>query len=465
MSFYKYNRSQLVLYSSGLDDRVPKTDKSRFIVKLVSHLNLDVLYARYSHQGNDAYPPDVMLALWFYAYSNGVSSTRVLEELCRYDARYIYVSADLTPDHSTLSRFRKANLDLLEQYFIQLIKLSQKNKLSDFKDISIDSTKLKASASKKQSTDSDRLSGRIDAVRAQIRDYMARCDLSEYREEGQADLGEVRSEIERLKRLEAKLVQRGQQLEERKRELKAEHRKKHQINLTDPDARFMHKAQGPGYNAQLAVDSELPLVIAHDVVTDPNEQNQFSAMHQRCESNLGKDQERKFTLDSGFHSTEQLAYAEGNEIDVVIADPTPEHRSNQDQPTEMKTLLSENRILQRSDFTYHQDKDYYQCPGGKRLTFHGRYKYRKVKGRIYQASDCQGCPLLDLCLPKKNKSGLRRIHRSDMEEYSERMGKKLKTEEARQRLKRRAMTVEPVFGNIKANLGFRGFSLRGLNAG
>ncbi len=192
MAFYKYNRSQLVLYSSGLDDRVPKTDKSRFIIKLVSHLNLDVLYARYSHQGNDAYPPDVMLALWFYAYSNGVSSTRVLEELCRYDARYIYVSADLTPDHSTLSRFRKANLDLLEQYFIKLIKLSQKNKLSDFKDISIDSTKLKASASKKQSTDSDRLTGRIDAVRAQIRDYMARCDLSESSEEGQAGLGEVR---------------------------------------------------------------------------------------------------------------------------------------------------------------------------------------------------------------------------------------------------------------------------------
>jgi transposase len=66
----------------------------------------------------------MMLALWFYAYSNGISSTRVLEELSRYDARYIYVSADLKPDHSTLSRFRKAILDLLEEYFVQLIKLS-----------------------------------------------------------------------------------------------------------------------------------------------------------------------------------------------------------------------------------------------------------------------------------------------------------------------------------------------------
>jgi transposase len=168
MAFYKYDRAQLVLFSSSLDERVPKSDKSRFIVQLVSQLNLDELYARYSNQGNDAYPPDMMLALWFYAYSNGVSSTRVLEDLCSYDARYIYISADLKPDHSTLSRFRKANLDLLQEYFVQLIELSQQTKLSDFTDVNIDSTKLKASASKKLSTDSDGLSRKLNTIRAEI---------------------------------------------------------------------------------------------------------------------------------------------------------------------------------------------------------------------------------------------------------------------------------------------------------
>lgn len=462
MAFYKYNRNQLVLFSSSIADRVPQSDKSRFIVQLVSRLNLDSLYARYSDQGNDAYPPDMMLALWFYAYSNGISSTRVLEEFCSYDARYIYVSADLKPDHSTLSRFRKANLDLLQEYFVQMIKLGEESKLSEFKEVNIDGTKLKASASKKQSRDSAGLSGKLHAVRAEIRDYMARCDLAESVEGAGADLGNIRSEIERLKTMEARLVARGEQLEERKRGLKKEHRKNHQINLTDPDARVMHKVQGPGYNAQLAVDSKTHLVVAHDVVSDPNDQNQFSNMHQRCESNLGEEKERKYNLDSGFHSAEQLAYAEDNKVDVVIADPIPEHRSNQDHPTEMKILLLEQRTLQRSDFTYHQDEDYYQCPAGERLTFLSGYKYRKTKGRIYQSPECEGCRLLKLCLPKKSKIGLRRIHRSDQEGYAERMRDKLKSEDAKKRLKQRATTVEPVFGNIKENLGFRRFSLRGL---
>lgn len=291
---------------------------------------------------------------------------------------------------------------------------------------------------------------------------MTRCDLAESDEQGETDLGDIRSEIERLRTLEAKLVERGEQLEERKKGLKPEHRKNHQINLTDPDARFMHKAQGPGYNAQMAVDSKTHLVVANDVVTDPNEQNQFSNMHQRCEANLGDEDDRKYNLDSGFHSAKQLEYAEENKIDVVIADPTPEHRSNYDRPTDIKTLLSEKRTIQRSDFTYHRDEDYYECPAAKRLTFLHRYEYRKSKGRIYQSTGCEGCSLLDLCFSKKNKFGLRRIHRSDQEEYAERMGNKLKTEDAKERLKRRAMTVEPVFRNIKENLGFRRFSLRGL---
>jgi hypothetical protein len=242
---------------------------------------------------------------------------------------------------------------------------------------------------------------------------MAHCDRAESEEEGKADSGNNQSDIERLKRVEAKLIKRDEQLEERKKGLKPEHRQNHQINLTDPDARFMHKAQGPAYNAQLGVDSKTHLVVAHDVVSDPNEQGQFSNMHQRCEANLGEEEDRKYNLDSGYHSTEQLEYAEDKKIDVVIADPTPENRSNHNHPTDMKTLLSEKRTLQRSDFTYHPDEDYYQCPAGVRLTFLHYHKYRKRKERIYQSLGCQGCPLLDLCLPKKNKYGRRRIHRSE----------------------------------------------------
>jgi hypothetical protein len=67
-------------------------------------------------------------------------------------------------------------------------------------------------------------------------------------------------------------------------------------------------------------------------------------------------------------------------------------------------------------------------------------------------------------LGKSNKSGRRSIRRDKREIYAERMSDKLKSENVKERLKRRAMTVEPVFGNLKENLGFRRFRLRGHNS-
>ena len=42
------------------------------------------------------------------------------------------------------------------------------------------------------------------------------------------------------------------------------------------------------------------------------------------------------------------------------------------------------------------------------------------------------------------------------------MRQKLQTEDAKQKLKLRSITVEPVIGNLKSNLGFRRFNLMGL---
>jgi len=41
------------------------------------------------------------------------------------------------------------------------------------------------------------------------------------------------------------------------------------------------------------------------------------------------------------------------------------------------------------------------------------------------------------------------------------MYQRLQTDEAKTRLVRRSTTVEPVFGNLKQNLGFRRFNLKG----
>jgi transposase len=456
MGFIPYNRSQMNLLGYSIEDFARNDPKSRFVVELVSRLDLSALYSRYSSQGGDSYAPDMMLALWFYAYSNGITSTRKLEELCKFDTRYMYITSNQQPDHSTLSRFRKAHLDLLSEYFLEILLIAQAEGISDFSQISIDGTKINAKSSARHSYREDQLERKIEAIRADIRHYMQRCDFVEQGASDELDLESLRSEKERLERLEQELLERKAQLQTRKKELKPEHRSKHQINVKEPEARMMPSLDAPGYNAQLGVDMSTHLIVAQDVVSKANDQGQFIPIQQQVEANLGADNNRSYTADSGYHNSSDLKELEEKQVDAVIADPQFSNRSIQEAPTSMDILLKENRKLKRSDFVYHEEENYYECPAGKKL-FPIERKGDKI---IYRSTDCQGCPLINLCVSSKKK--VKQIHRSFREGYSERMARKLQTPEAQERLRKRSLTVEPVFGNLKQNLGYRRFSLSGL---
>ena len=75
MGFIRADREQQVLFGYSLDEFVPADAKCRFVVDLVSELDLRPLYADYSDQGGDAFDPGMMLATWFFALTSGFSST------------------------------------------------------------------------------------------------------------------------------------------------------------------------------------------------------------------------------------------------------------------------------------------------------------------------------------------------------------------------------------------------------
>ena len=456
MGFLQYNRSQMNLLGYSVDDFARDDAKSRFVVHLVSQLDLSALYARYSSQGGDSYAPDMMLALWFYAYSNGITSTRKLEELCKYDTRYMYITGNQQPDHSTLSRFRKAHLDLLSHYFLEILLIAQAEGISDFSQIAIDGTKIQSKSSVRHSHREDDLDKKIEKIRSEIRSYMQRCDFVEQGATDELDLETLRAEKARLERLEQELLERKAQLQERKKQLKPEHRSKHQINVKEPEARIMPSLMVSGYNAQLGVDMTSHLIVAEDVVSDLNDQGQFLPLQQKVEASLGSDAQRTYTADSGYHKSADLKELEEGHVDAVINDPQPADRSIQAEPTPMAELLEEGKKLKRRDFVYHEEEDYYECPAGKAL-----YPVEKKQGStVYRSVGCEGCPLFNLCVSNKKK--VKQIHRSEREGYAERMARKLQTPRSQEILKKRSQTVEPVIGNLKQNLGFRRFSLSGL---
>src|SRR4030043_353192 len=274
MGFITNNREQISFIGYSLDDFVSQGAKCRFILELVSELNLRTLYEQYSDQGNDAFDPAAMLAAWFFAYSEGVTSTQKLEARCQRDLHYIY-----------------------------------------------------ASSSPKRSKDTESLSRYLSEIRKDIAEYMQHCDLWDENDDISA-LEAVREKVSRLQQLEKTLTERHEPLQNRRGELKAEYRDAHKINITEPDAIMMDKVNGkkkvPAYNAQISIDTETHLICANDVVQDRNDQNQFSRQHEKVEHTVGADTERAYIADAGYHSLEQLEYIESNQIDAVVADPQPE---------------------------------------------------------------------------------------------------------------------------------------------
>ena len=182
-------------------------------------------------------------------------------------------------------------------------------------------------------------------------------------------------------------------------------------------------------------------------------------MHQRAEATLGAERSRSYVADAGYHSLDQLAYIEREQVDAVLADPTPLQRSKRGGETPQYCGAGEGRFT-RSDFAYDAETDHYRCPAGERLTYQQTQRHRGRRRRIYGTSACRGCALKARCQPKAHL--LRRIFRDEAEHLAEAMHERLQHVESKARLTARKGSVEPVIGNLKANLGFRRFSLRGL---
>jgi transposase len=458
MGFKNNNRNQMDLLGYSLNDFVPKTAKCRFVVDLVKQLDLYALYDRYSTQGNDAYEPSAMLASWFYGYCERAFTTRKLEERCQRDVYFMFVSSNLKPDHSSFSRFRKTNQDLMGDYFEQIIRLAIEQGVSAFNEISIDGSKFQAVSSARHLRNAEGLEKALKRVREDIDNYMHKAELldDEYGDDID-NIPQLSAKIKELKKLEKELKGKQNTLNKRREQLKPEYRDRHKISLAETDARVMDKANGkqklPAYNGQLSVDGKTQLIVANQAVIDTVDYGQFEKQHHNIEDNLGCDQERAYNIDAGYHSLEQLEYAYGKNIDVIMA--SPQNPDNfKDKPA---------KYFRHGEFIYNQENDTYRCPSGETLTYEKNYtKGQKWKGRVYSTNACDNCTLKEKCLSPKAR--FKHLRREDRQHLAEKMLQQSRAPEGKARLKRRSSSVETVFGNIKHNMGFRRFNLKGLVA-
>jgi transposase len=398
----------------------------QIIDQVVQRLDLTELYARYSEAGRPFYDPAMQLKLWLLGYCDGVHSSRALARHICYDIRYLYFTGSLRPDFRTLSRFRQHNVDLLAGYFAQVIRLFEAEGLTDVSLVALDGTKLRASSSSRRTRRGS------DALVREVREHLDRDIATEATDDadGAADETDARSGVPAAndaQRPDSQSVVPDQ--------------------ATDPDARFMKTGEGgirPCYNAQVAVDAN-QLILAADVSTNADDSVVFRSMVDQVQQAVAEPV-TTVLADGGYYSGRNVKYAADHHLDLYM-------------PISTSGRVPNARFT-RHAFTYDADTDRYQCPQGIWLHHSGDRSRNGITSRVYRAPRraCRRCKMRPQC----TSGVVRTLQISEIAGEEQRMTAKLSTADGQHLYDQRKQLVEPVFGNMKFNLGFVRFGLRGL---
>jgi transposase len=345
-TFRPYLPDQDFLLPPNLRDWLPENHLAYFVSDIVDQLELSAIYAVYGDEqrGQPPYDPLMMTKLLVYSYCIGVYSSRKIQQRIGEDIAFRILAAGNEPDFRTISDFRKIHLEALEGLFDQVLRMALEAGAMKLGRVALDGTKVKANASKHKAMSYGRLKEKERELRAEVQELLAKAEAADAeedarygRDQGEEDLpAELKRRETRLQRLrEAKRV-----LQERAREKAEAEGKpaqevkptdKDQYNFTDPESRIMKGADGfvQGYNAQIAVESELQMIVGQTVVQAANDKQQVQPMVEVIEQQSGQRPE-ELLADAGYCSEENLEQLESpgapeKRMDAYIATGRAKH--------------------------------------------------------------------------------------------------------------------------------------------
>ena len=425
--FVRGDRRQLLLLPPSIDQWISEDHAVRFVWDCVTQMDLRPFYARYGKEGRPPYDPAMMLAVLLYAYASGIRSSRKIAKACQEQLPYIWLTGDKAPDHCTIARFRQRHEEEMKGVFVEVLKLCHKAGLVKLGELFLDGTKMKANASLSSNKGIDALKEEMEKILEEARE----ADIEEDMLYGEGDAGdklpkELCGKRERLKRIEearkrleeeALLERRAQEekLRVREEEEKREGKKKRgrkprkpgecvrrdrKANVTDPASRIMKDRRGYLQGYNAQVVCTKDQVIVGADVTQ--QENDVRQLAPMVET-----------------CTEVLKEVEidGKRPRAMVADAGYFRE-------EMELEALEEKVGKLYIATKRSYKHYKAMK-----------EQRAPRGRI----------------PK----GI---------SVKERMERRLLAREGKRIYRLRSQTVEPVFGQIKRNLGVEGFLRRGLRA-
>ncbi len=407
---------QQFLLPPSIKDWLPEDHLAWYIQDAVASLNTDELLKRYRAcgKGELPYDPRMMLQVLIYAYCSGVFSSRKIAKHLEESVPFRVLAGNQMPNHRSICRFRSDHVDLFQSFFVEVVQLASEAGLTKLGTVAVDGSKLKANASKRKAMSYSRMKSEEKRLRGEIRKITSMAEGIDAEEDemfGPDFRGDELPKEMSTRQGRLKVIQEAKKrLENRKAE---EERQK--------DEEKARKAKEEGRELQQARRRKHP-----KGKPLPKDQENFTDPDSRIMKD-SKGFEQSYNAQIAVDKAEQLIVANGvtncaADVDQLI--PMAEQAmANADKP--IRRLLA--------DAGYRSEENFEQLENAQidGLVSVGKEGKKSAKAK-----------------PKRHATA--------------RMKLRLATKRGRSWYRQRKHIVEPVFGWVKNVIGFRSFSMRGL---
>lgn len=343
-----------------------------------------------------------------------------------------YLCANTHPDHNTLCTFRRRNGPLIQETFVKILLLAREMKLVKMGTVSVDGTKILANASKHAANSYGKAGELIATLENEVSQLMAKAEDADSTplEDGLS----IPQEIARREIRKARLQAAREVIEARARERAAAEKAERTAAMEERAARL---ARGDKLKGKAPAGPE-------SVDGTPASTDQY---------NYTDPESRIMKTGNGFEQSYNAQAAVEIESRLIVGQTVTAAPNDKEQL--LPTLASIPAELGKPE---------------RALTDSGFYSEAAVTAAEAPGED--GLPGVEIIAAVKKKGHHRSV--ADLEKKDdpplpgpdatakERMAYRTATKTGKDIYKQRQQTVEPVFGIIKAAMGFRQFLLRGI---
>jgi transposase len=425
-NFRTIDRETGFLLPPSVDEWLPEKHLARFVVEVVEGLDLRAMSGSYRGSGSASYHPRMLLGLLVYGYATGVFSSRKLERATYDSVAFRFIAANDHPDHDTIATFRRRFLEAIEALFVQVLQLAREMGVLKMGTVALDGTKIHANASRHSALSYEH-AGKIEAqLKAEVADLMAKAEAADAADipDGMSIPDELALREERLR----KIAEARAKIEARARERHAREMAEHEAKLAARAAKTATTGKKPGGRPPQP-PTEGPL---------PSDQVNLTDEDSRIMPVAGGGFDQCYNA--------QAAVAVGSLL--VVATDVVQAPNDKNQVEPMLGKIGALPAALGEAETLLADTGYFSAGNVEACEKAG------IEPAIAMGRQPHHAPLAERFEPAPAAP--------DNPTPVEAMAHRLKTPEGRALYALRKQTPEPVFGIIKSVLGFRQFSLRGL---